>query len=104
MFDEISQDSVEKEYANPSLAQTEKSPQSEHSLNKAETLTDEGTVKKSSKVSVRKKLNRYKAEIDKQKNSERVSLELDVKNKAPSVDHQSTQAPKVKMTKKTKER
>lgn len=53
----------EKASENPSIAKTEKSPLSEQNSKGAVTLSDEGTAAKKRKPSVKKKLNKYKADL-----------------------------------------
>lgn len=104
LFDAISQEPMQKEnnYENPSLAKTEKSPPSELYSDKEEMSADKGTVKKSDKESVHEKLEGYKVQMKKQKESERISKEADEKPKAdlkPAVtEHQQ---PKFKIKKST---
>lgn len=102
LFDAISQEPVEKETnsANPSSAKTEKSPPSELYSSKEEMSTDKGTVKKSDRESVHEKLEGYKTQIRKQKESESISKQADEKPKAdlkPAVtEHQQ---PKINVKK-----
>ncbi len=102
LYDEISQEPVEKEnnYANPSLAKTEKSPPSELYSGKEGMSTDKGTAKKSDRESVHEKLEGYKVQIRKQKESESISKQADEKPKAdlkPAVtEHQQ---PKINVKK-----
>lgn len=82
LYDAISQESVQEEnYVNPSLAKTEKSPPSELYSDKEEMSADKGTVKKSDKESVHEKLEVYKVQMKKQKESARTSKEADEKPK-----------------------
>lgn len=61
----------EKKSVNPHLAKTEKSPLSEPDWKKANRF-EEGSIKAAEKLSVREKLNEYKAaEIEKKKESEK---------------------------------
>lgn len=102
LFDAISQEPVEKETnsANPSSAKTEKSPPSELYSSKEEMSPDKGTVKKSDRESVHEKLEGYKTQIRKQKESESISKQADEKPKAdlkPAVtEHQQ---PKINVKK-----
>ena len=102
LFDAISQEPVEKETnaANPSSSKTEKSPPSELYSSKEEMSTDKGTVKKSDRESVHEKLEGYKTQIRKQKESESISKQADEKPKAdlkPAVtEHQQ---PKINVKK-----
>lgn len=102
LFDAISQEPVEKETnsANPSSAKTEKSPPSELYSSKEEMSTDKGTVKKSDRESVHEKLEGYRTQIRKQKESESISKQADEKPKAdlkPAVtEHQQ---PKINVKK-----
>lgn len=84
LFDAISQEPVQKETdsVNPSLAKTEKSPPSELYSSKEEMSTDKGTAKKSDRESVHEKLEGYKVQIRKQKESESISKQADEKPKA----------------------
>lgn len=102
LYDEISHEPVQKDndFANPSLAKTEKSPPSELYSNKEEMSTDKGTVKKSDRESVHEKLEGYKTQIRKQKEAESISKQADEKPKAdlkPAVtEHQQ---PKINLKK-----
>lgn len=84
LYDEISQEPVEEErnFANPSLAKTEKNPPSELYSSEEEMSTDKGTVRKSDRESVHEKLEGYKTQIRKQKESESISKQADEKPKA----------------------
>lgn len=104
LYDEISQEPVQKEkdYVNPSLAKTEKSPLSEPYSDKEGMFTDKGTVKKTDRESVHEKLEGYKVQIKKQKEAVSISKEADEKPKAdlkPAVtEHQH---PKIIIKKST---
>lgn len=86
------------EISNPSLAKTEKSPLSEHSLNNKKTSLDEGT-KKDIKPSVREKLNKIKEE---QKNQSILEQSKEDKNKTKN-KQTIHQQPKTNKRKKYKE-
>lgn len=103
IYDAISQEPVQEENdINPSLAKTEKSPPSELYSDKEEMSADKGTVNKSDKESVHEKLEGYKVQMKKQKESASISKQTDEKPKAdlkPAVtEHQQ---PKINIKKST---
>lgn len=104
LFDAISQEPVQKETdsVNPSSAKPEKSPPSEPYSDKEEMFTDKGTVKTSDKESVHEKLEGYKVQMKKQKETVSISKEADEKPKAdlkPAVTEH--QPPKITVKKST---
>ena len=90
---------------NPFTPQTEKSPPSENGSIGESTLSNEGTVVKDKKPSVREKLNEYRQQIKQQKEQDKQIPVVDEKPKAdkkPAVtEHQQ---PKPIKNKKPKER
>ncbi|MFR6510858.1 MAG: hypothetical protein ACLUP7_02030, partial [Eubacterium sp.] len=90
---------------NPFTPQTEKSPPSENGSIGESTLSNEGTVVKDKKPSVREKLNEYRRQIKQQKEQNKQTPVVDEKPKAdkkPAVtEHQQ---PKPIKNKKPKER
>ncbi len=82
---QIEQTRKEKPYLNPLLAKTEKSPQSEHSL-ETNKKSDKGTTK--DRPSVKQELEKYKKEIFEKREkskveqkSENIKITIPVKNK-----------------------
>ena len=110
LFDEIfaednSEKSADKSEHKPFIPQTEKSPPSENGSIGESTLSNEGTVVKDKKPSVREKLNEYRRQIKQQKEQNKQTPVVDEKPKAdkkPAVtEHQQ---PKPIKNKKPKER
>ena len=107
-MEEAMGDPVKKEgqsHENPTVAKTEKSPPSENGSIGESTLSNEGTVVKDKKPSVREKLNEYRRQIKQQKEQNKQTPVVDEKPKAdkkPAVtEHQQ---PKPIKNKKPKER
>lgn len=57
--------------SNPEIAKTDKNPPSRQNLKLEDTHTDKGVVDKTKKPSVKEKLDRYKAKLSQQKETER---------------------------------
>lgn len=95
----------ENSMGNPSAAKTDKNPPSERNSVPVDMHTDKGVVMQADKKpSVREKLNRYKAQAEKQNEAERIGLDIDKdKAKMPEPNRQTIHK-QPKKSKKPKER
>lgn len=85
--------------SNPEIAKTDKTPPSRQNLKLEDTHTDKGVVDKTKKPSVKEKLDRYKAKLSQQKETERKEPQ---RNTAKSKNNTTVQ--KQPKKKKMKER
>ncbi|MGN8626215.1 PcfB family protein [Bulleidia sp. HCP3S3_F2] len=85
--------------SNPEIAKTDKNPPSRQNLKLEDTHTDKGVVDKTKKPSVKEKLDRYKAKLSQQKETERKEPQ---RNTAKSKNNTTVQ--KQPKKKKMKER
>ena len=83
--------------SNPEIAKTDKNPPSRQNLKLEDTHTDKGVVDKTKKPSVKEKLDRYKAKLGQQKETERKEPQRNTaKSKTNTTVHKQ---PKKKKTK-----
>ena len=90
-------------HANPTVAKTDKSPLSRQNFEPAEPQSDKGVAKPVEKPSVKKKLDRYKAQAKQQKEAERNEPEVS-KEKKPQTKNGQTVHRQPKKKSKSKER
>ena len=83
--------------SNPEIAKTDKNPPSRQNLKLEDTHTDKGVVDKTKKPSVKEKLDRYKAKLSQQKETERKEPQRNTaKSKNNTTVHKQPKKKKVK--------